>query len=46
MRPLLWSAAGVLAGVLDRSSRVSDYYSFNVFERRNGRWMYVSAFLP
>ena len=30
----------------DGSSRVSDYYSFNVFERRNGRWMYVSAFLP
>lgn len=30
----------------DGSSRVSDYYSFNVFERRNGRWIYVSAFLP
>jgi len=30
----------------DGSSRVSDYYSFNVFERRNGRWLYVSAFLP
>jgi ketosteroid isomerase-like protein len=30
----------------DGSSRVSDYYSFNVFERRGGRWLYVSAFLP
>jgi ketosteroid isomerase-like protein len=30
----------------DGSSRVSDYYSFNVFERRQGRWVYVSAFLP
>lgn len=30
----------------DGSSRVSDYYSFNVFERRDGKWLYVSAFLP
>ena len=30
----------------DGSSRVSDYYSFNVFEQRDGRWEYVAAFLP
>jgi hypothetical protein len=30
----------------DGSSRVSDYYSFNVFENRNGRWVYAAAFLP
>jgi hypothetical protein len=30
----------------DGSSRLSDYYSFNVFERRDGRWAYVAAFLP
>ena len=24
----------------------SDYYSFNVFEKRNGEWKYVAAFLP
>ena len=30
----------------DGSSRVSDYYSFNVFENRNGRWVYSAAFLP
>jgi ketosteroid isomerase-like protein len=30
----------------DGSSRVSDYYSFNVFEQRDGKWLYVSAFLP
>lgn len=30
----------------DGTSRVSDYYSFNVFEKRDGRWLYVSAFLP
>lgn len=30
----------------DGSTRVSDYYSFNVFERRDGRWLYVAAFLP
>ena len=30
----------------DRSTRVSDYYSFNVFERRDGRWVYAAAFLP
>jgi ketosteroid isomerase-like protein len=30
----------------DGSTRVSDYYSFNVFESRNGRWVYSAAFLP
>jgi ketosteroid isomerase-like protein len=30
----------------DGSTRVSDYYSFNVFEERNGRWVYAAAFLP
>ena len=30
----------------DGSTRVSNYYSFNVFEQRNGRWMYAAAFLP
>jgi len=30
----------------DGTTRVSDYYSFNVFERRHGRWYYVAAFLP
>jgi ketosteroid isomerase-like protein len=30
----------------DGSTRVSDYYSFNVFEQRDGRWMYSAAFLP
>jgi ketosteroid isomerase-like protein len=30
----------------DGSTRVSDYYSFNVFENRNGRWVYSAAFLP
>jgi ketosteroid isomerase-like protein len=30
----------------DGSTRVSDYYSFNVFERRGGTWLYVAAFLP
>lgn len=24
----------------------STYYSFNVFEQRNGEWIYVAAFLP
>jgi len=30
----------------DGSTRVSDYYSFNVFENRDGRWVYAAAFLP
>ncbi len=30
----------------DGSSRVSDYDSFNVFEQRDGRWVYAAAFLP
>lgn len=30
----------------DGSTRVSDYYSFNVFEQRDGRWVYSAAFLP
>lgn len=30
----------------DGSTRVSNYYSFNVFEQRNGRWVYSAAFLP
>ena len=30
----------------DGSSRVSEYYSFNVFQQRDGRWAYVGAFLP
>jgi ketosteroid isomerase-like protein len=30
----------------DGSSRTSDYYSFNVFEQKDGRWQYAAAFLP
>lgn len=30
----------------DGSTRLSEYYSFNVFEQRDGRWMYAAAFLP
>jgi ketosteroid isomerase-like protein len=30
----------------DGTSRNSDYYSFNVFERRGSQWKYVAAFLP
>jgi ketosteroid isomerase-like protein len=30
----------------DGSTRVSDYDSVNVFERRDGRWYYAAAFLP
>ena len=30
----------------DGSTRVSNYYSFNVFEQRRGRWLYAAAFLP
>jgi ketosteroid isomerase-like protein len=30
----------------DGSTRVSNYYSFNVFERRDGHWLYSAAFLP
>lgn len=30
----------------DGSTRLSEYYSFNVFEQRDGRWVYAAAFLP
>ena len=30
----------------DGSTRVSNYYSFNVFEKRDGHWVYSAAFLP
>ena len=30
----------------DGTARNSDYYSFNVFAERGGRWEYVAAFLP
>ena len=30
----------------DGTARNSDYYSFNVFERRGSQWKYVAAFLP
>lgn len=30
----------------DGSTRVSNYYSFNVFEQQDGRWKYSGAFLP
>lgn len=30
----------------DGSTRVSEYDSVNVFEERNGRWVYLAAFLP
>jgi ketosteroid isomerase-like protein len=30
----------------DGSTRLADYYSFNVFEHRDGRWVYAAAFLP
>lgn len=30
----------------DGSIRLSEYDSVSVFELRNGRWLYVSAFLP
>ena len=30
----------------DGSTRVSNDYSFNVFEQRTGRWMYAAALLP
>lgn len=30
----------------DGSTRVSEYYSFNVFEQRDGQWRYAAAFLP
>lgn len=30
----------------DGSTRASNYYSFNVFEQRDGRWVYAAAFLP
>lgn len=33
-------------GNADGTTRVANYYSFNVFERRDGRWLYSAAFLP
>lgn len=30
----------------DGGTHTSDYYSFNVFERRHGEWKDVAAFLP
>lgn len=30
----------------DGSTRVSNYYSFNVFEQQGSRWVYSAAFLP
>lgn len=30
----------------DGSTRASNYYSFNVFEQKDGRWAYSAAFLP
>lgn len=30
----------------DGTTRTADYYSFNVFEKRDGEWKYVGAFLP
>ena len=30
----------------DGSTRISNYYSFNVFEQKDGRWVYSAAFLP
>ena len=30
----------------DGTTRVSEYDSVNVFELRDGRWLYVAAFLP
>jgi ketosteroid isomerase-like protein len=30
----------------DGSTRQSEYSSFNVFEKRDGRWLYVAAFFP
>jgi ketosteroid isomerase-like protein len=48
-----WGAIAVATGRgrmryanADGSTRVSEYYSFNVFEQRDGRWMYAAAFLP
>jgi ketosteroid isomerase-like protein len=36
----------LVSALADGSRRTSDYYSFNVFELRDGRWWYVAAFLP
>ncbi|MDP1571141.1 MAG: hypothetical protein Q8L86_14195 [Vicinamibacterales bacterium] len=30
----------------DGSTRVSECYSFNVFDQRDGQWKYAAAFLP
>lgn len=49
----VWGDVAVMSGHghltwrnADGSTRPSDYYSFNVFERRSGEWKYVAAFLP
>ena len=51
--PWAWGAVAVATGRgylvyrnADGTTRVSDYYSFNVFENRNGRWVYAAAFSP
>lgn len=36
----------LVSALADGSRRTSDYYSFNVFELRDGKWWYVAAFLP
>ena len=48
-----WGAIAVATGRgnlvyknADGTTRVSNYYSFNVFEQRNNRWVYSAAFLP
>ena len=40
------AAATLVYRNADGSTRVSNDYSFNVFEQRNGRWMYAAALLP
>lgn len=48
-----WGSIAVASGKGDLTwrsasgaTRRSTYYSFNVFELRDGRWVYVAAFLP
>jgi hypothetical protein len=48
-----WGSIAVASGKGDLTwrsasgtTRKSTYYSFNVFELRDGRWVYVAAFLP
>lgn len=36
----------LVSALADGTRRTSDYYSFNVFELRDGKWWYVAAFLP